>query len=310
MILKIKKKLLPAASVFILLLVTMTVIFTVFMGHNSLKNEFTLYFLNENGSTLVSEKRIFRYHNDGELIESILESLVKGSDKNKPVINKKTKLNGIERLEDNKIVVDFNYRFISGDTARDVLSAYAVVKTLCGIDGIDSVKVTVEKNDIPTSEGKPIGFLTDADINLSTDTNTSETKEVTLYFKSGQTGKLAKEARSIKVNDQLPLAQYVINELIRGSQESGNDSVLSGDTVLISVTISDNICFVNFDSSFLSKNSGSQEKEKLVVYSVVNSLTELNNIARVQFFIDGKKEEKFGSLDFDCLFERNTEIFE
>lgn len=303
------KRIISVVSIVVLLLIAVTV-FAVLTGQNTTKGEFTLYFLNDSESTLVSEKRTLRYRDNDELIHEILDILVKGSDKNKPVINKRTRINSVERLEDNKAIVDFNYRFISGDTAKDVLSAYAVVKTLCGIEGIDSVKVTVEKNDIPTSEGKPIEFLTDADINLSTDTNTGETKEVVLYFEDKQTGKLSPETRNIKVNDQLPLAQYVINELIQGTAESGHTDVLSKDTVLIGVNISDNICFVNFENSFLNKNSGSSEREELAVYSIVNSLTELNNIARVQFLIDGKKEEKFGSVDFGGLFERNMKMTE
>ena len=304
------KKIISAVSVLLPFLIIAAAVFVILTSRNTVKGEFTLYFLNDSESTLVSEKRTVRYRDNDELIREILGMLVKGSDKNKPVINKKTKVNSVERLEDNKAVVDFNYRFISGDTAKDVLSAYAVVKTLCGVDGIDSVKVTVEKNDIPTSEGKPIEFLTDADINLSTDTNTGETKEVILYFADKQTGKLSSETRNIKVNDQLPLAQYVINELIQGTAENEHTDVLSKDTVLIGVNISDNICFVNFESSFLNKNSGSKEKEELAVYSIVDSLTELNNIARVQFLVDGKKEEKFGSIDFNGLFERNMEMTE
>ena len=297
-----------AAAFSVILIIAAVIV----QSRNSFKDEFDLYFLNESGSTLVSEKHIIKYHDQYDLQVKIIEKLIKGPDngKNKPVLRKKTKLNSLDLTDPTQIIADFNYRFISGDTSRDVLSTYAVVKTLCGLDGIDYVKVTVEKNDIPTAEGKPIGFLSDSDINLLTDTNTSETVEATLYFADRQTKQLVPEKRNIKVSDQLPLAHYVINELIKGAQEEGHGNVLSADTPLISVNITDSICFVNFEKSFISKNSGSENKELLAVYSVVNSLTELNNIARVQFLIDGKKMDMFGKIPFDGLFERNISVTE
>lgn len=285
------------------------VLIIMFMQEQKLiKHECELYFLNESESTLVSEKRIIKYRKESELNEAVIDALIAGpeSGKNKRAINRKAKLKSITSQNPSEIIIDFNYRFLSGDTSRDVLSAYAVVKTLCGIDGIDRVKVTVEKNDVPTAEGKPIGFLADEDINLSTDTNTGETREVTLYFVDKATKKLVPEQRSIKVNDQMPLAHYVINELIQGTQL--HENAIDGDTMLIGVNITDYICFVNMQSNFMSLNAGSEEKEKLAVFSIVNSLTELDNIGRVQFLIDGKKVDKFGTIPFAYPFERDMSI--
>ena len=273
-----------------------------------IKYECELYFLNESESTLVSEKRIIKYRKESELNEAVIDALIAGPEngKNKKVINRKTKLESITSQNPSELIVDFNYRFLSGDTSRDVLSTYAVVKTLCGIDGIDKVKVTVEKNDVPTAEGKPIGFLADEDINLSTDTNTGETREVILYFVDKVTKKLVPEQRSIKVDDQMPLAHYVINELIQGTHL--HENVLDSGTILIGVNITDYICFVNMQSNFMSLYAGSEEKEKLAVFSIVNSLTELDNIGRVQFLIDGKKVDEFGTIPFGYPFERDMSI--
>lgn len=274
------------------------------------RTECDIYFLNEGESAIVSEKRTVKYRSEQELRLNVVEALISGpkNSKNRPVISRRVRTISVDEVSPGEIVADFDYKFLTRDSNRDVLSVYAVVKSLCAIEGVDKVKVTVGGQDVVTQEGKAIGFLADEDINLSTDTNTSEIREVTLYFEARDGGYLVAEKRKIKVTDQQPLAHYVINELIQGTKEYSN--ILSRDIILLGVNITENICFVNFQSNFVSKNTGTREKETLAIYSIVNSLTELENIGRVQFLIDGKKVEKFGNLQFDGLFERNTEVIE
>lgn len=88
----------------------------------------------------------------------------------------------------------------------------------------DSVKVIVEGKDVATADGSIIGYLRNQDINLPTDTYNSETREIALYFPNKDGNKLVMETRTIKVTDQQPLAQYIINELIKGSRKQGTVS--------------------------------------------------------------------------------------
>lgn len=304
-----KQKIVIFSIIFILAVSVIAILITV-STETLHKRECDIYFLNESESTIVSEKHVIKYRNDYDLKAEVIETLISGPDlsKNKPVISRKTKILSLQSISASEIMVDFNNKFLSGETAKDVLSVYAVVKTLCALDGVEKVKVTVDKNDISTAEGKVLGFLGDEDINLPTDTNTSETREVTLYFADKNSDTLVPEKRIIKVTDQLPLAQYIINEIIQGTNNNACDNVLSKDTILIGVNIMENICFVNFQSNFVTKNSGSKRKETLAVYSIVNALTELENIGRVQFLIDGKKVKNFGNIGFDSMFERNVSI--
>ena len=81
---------------------------------------------------------------------------------------------------------------------------------------------------------------------------------------------------------------------------------MASDTKVLSVETTDRICYVNFKDGFLEKNAASSGKSKLVVDSVVKSLTGLNNVDSVQFLIDGKKTEKFGDTDISGLFVKET----
>lgn len=305
---KKKQLLLTLASVAVIILAV--VLFVVIrMDKNLLRSQCELYFLNDSKTTLVAETKELKYDSPDKLGIAMVEALIDGPDnKNyRHVLSRRAKLLYMDMTQPGEIIADFNDDFITGDEATDVMAVYAVAKTLCTLDNIERVKVTINGADITTANGTLIDFLSDSDINLSTDTNTDETKSVVLYFSEKGSEKLKAEDRTIKVTDQMPLAYYVITELIKGTENANLTDTLNKDTQLIGVNITNNICYVNMDISFIKKNHSSDKKLELAVYSIVDSLTELDNIARVQFLIDGKKEE-IGKIDFSNLFERNMDI--
>lgn len=278
--------------------------------HSMQKVRCELYFLNEAGTTLVSEEHEVKYYDAENLKENVVLQLIKGPDdaRNKRVIGKDVEILSVVTEEDGNVVVNFSEEYQTDDSTKNALSAYAVVKSLCALENVNRVKVVVNGEDLKSDDGTTIGYLTSEDINLPTDTYTSETREIVLYFPRRDSESLYKEKRTVKVTDQQPVEQYIINELISGPQDDMLNPSLGKDTTLLSVDTYEDICFVNFKSNFIEKNSGNGDKEKMAVYSIVNTLTELENIKRVQFLVDGKKAEQFGSMNIKNPFGRNSVI--
>ena len=306
---KYKNLIMPAAALIILAAVILAITFCTGDGA---KNRYSaaLYFYNEQETAIEAENRTVRYVNRQELEEIIVKELIKGPEnpKSHRVISPDAKLISVSGTDEGDVIVNFSKEFQTGDKKDDVLAIYSVVKSLCAVRDVYRVKVVADGADILSEDGSIIGFLTDQDINLSTDTYNSEMREVTLYFPSVEGGGLGKEIRSIRVTDQQPLAQYLINELIKGPQTEGLYASLSSETKTHSVEIMNGICFVNFTASFAEKNAGSAEQEKLTIASVVDSLTELENIDRVQLLIDGKRVNDFGSINIFGLFARDESV--
>lgn len=302
------------AVISVLLLVIAAVVTVGIISEDSGSEKYRgdLYFLNETGTSIEAETREISYRDTQSLVEKVIKELKKGPEEghHQRSVNKKTTLLNVRDVEKGDLIVDFSREFLSGDSKKDLLSIYAVVRSLCAISNIRSVKIVVENKDIKGEGGAVIGYLRSQDINLANDTYNSEMRSVALYFQKKEGNMLKKEVRSIRVNDQQPLAQYIINELIKGPKTDDLSPTLSKETVLLSVQTSNNICFVNFKSDFLDKNSGKAEEEKTAVYSIVDSLTELDNIERVQFLIDGKRVEKFGELNIFGMFGRDESVIE
>ena len=85
-------------------------------------------------------------------------------------------------------------------------------------------------------------------------------------------------------------------------------SVIPKGTVLNKVSIQDGICYVDFSEEFMKISEGISPE--VTIYSVVNSLTELSNVHKVQFLIDGTIQKTYGNLEFASYFERNLDIIE
>lgn len=288
----------------IILLITAVVLIAAGIGviqyirwdHNTLKAQVDLYFMNSDSTGIEAESRTIRYHNNNELIQNTMAQLSKGPSGSKrgAIIPKDATINRI-LINNDRITVDFSKEFITGDSARNILAVYAVVKTLYSTGFAQLVEVTVDDVPITDANGSEMGFISALDINLESEEYFSEMREITLYF-SDADNRLRREKRTVKITDQQPIEQYIINELIKGPADGSLHKLLSKKTVLLSVDVEGNNCYLNFKSGFLKDNSGSAEHEKLVIYSIVNSITELEDIAQVQFYMDGKRVESFGSV--------------
>lgn len=257
------------------------------------KKEVTLYFLNTAGSTVSEYNKAFSASTDEELYKEVAESLLKGvkGKKYAAISEKGTELKKIENDSGN-LTVDF-----SGEYAKaGIISTYAVIKTFSQLPDVNAVMVTVNGRDILGQ-----GYITGDEINLESDDDCATT--VVLYFADANKEKLVSEYRKINILDTQPIEQYILAELIKGPKMKGHTALLPKNTDIVSVETTEGTCYVNFKKSLASK-----EQQELMIYSIVNSLTERNGVESVQILIDGKKSDNAGAPDISTPLYRNESL--
>ena len=304
------KRIVLAAAVLIAAVAAAAAVFFLNYDFSAKKMDINIYFLNEEGTGIVSERHTVRYKNDYDLVTNIIDELRSGPDDSKlgDILSRKTDIQEIRFPDNDSVEIDFSGAYLTSDPSRNVLNTYAVTKSICSSGAVKRVMVTVNGGEITDQDGNRLGYINGDDINLENEEYSSEMRDVVLYFASPDGSSLVRELRTITITDQQPIEQYIINELIKGPTDENMQSVLSEDTVLFSVDVEDNICYLNFRSDFLTKNAGDETHEKLVIYSIVNSLTELNTISRVQFLMDGKRVGSFGGFDMHGFVSRDMTI--
>lgn len=275
--------------------------------------EVKLYFSNSEFNNIRSEKRSVTYSEEDILAEIVLHKLLEGPAdvNNKAVIPEGTEL--IEyKTEGTLARVNFtsDYLNFDGENAKsaELLARYSIVKTLCELPGIDRVEILVDGKPLISSNGTPVGSIGESDIVFDESSMDNETyKYVTLYFSDDMGEKLASLRRRAPLLDN-SMEKTVITELIKGPDGEGYYGTLPAGTKLLTVETKEKICFVNFSRELVDKFSGGSTEATLAIYSVVNSLTELDDIEKVQFLVNGEKVEWFGEYAFSEPFERDMSI--
>ena len=199
---------------------------------------------------------------------------------------------------------------------KEVLVRAAIVKTLTQIEGIELVGMQVEGKNLTDAVGTAVGVMTADTFIDNTGEDMKKYEEVTLslYFANITGEKLIKVNRTMRYNTNIALEKLVVEQLVSGPiEQKGKDNdliypTINSETKIISVSVKDGICYVNLNSSFLALSNN--VTVDTAIYSLVNSLTELPGISKVQFAVDGETEVKLGDKTLSTLFERNLDIIQ
>lgn len=208
-------------------------------------------------------------------------------------------------LEDGKVALDVDAGYYNLSPTTEVLVRAAIVRTLTQIEGINYVGITVEGNQLFDVAGELVSWMSAEQFinNDGNEINTYELTKVKLYFANETGDKLIAAYREKHYSTNTALERFVVEELIAGpsGQIEGLYPSINPQTKIINVMTKDGICYVNLDSSFLTVvNNVSTE---VAVYSIVNSLVELNNVNKVQILINGEVPSTFST----STFERNLD---
>lgn len=144
--------------------------------------------------------------------------------------------------------------------------------------------------------------------------------DVTLYFAKYEDNQafLAPETRSIDVSENL--LKDIVVELIAGPRSVELYPTLPSDIKVLSVTVEGDTAVVDLSKEAITNFDEiphSSTTEPLAIYSIVNTLTEFEDIESVRIRIEGRSsgeidglyiEDFWGHLGISDLFYRNEDI--
>ena len=260
------------------------------------KNSTLVYYIDEDGDSLESEKFDMQNLTGEEAISMVLDAILKGPSEAKytSLLPKGTEALGYT-FKEGLVTVDFNENYSDLSRPREVLARAGIVRMLMQIKEVEGVAFTVKGKPITNSKGDEIGVMT-ADTFIE-DTgrqiNNYQHATINLYFATEDGKGLRKESRSIYYSASMPLEWAIVERLIAGPKSRGSFYVIPANTHIISVASSDGVCYVNLDEAFASKVLAVDDR--VIIYAIVNSLIEDCNVNAVQISIAGETDVNFGS---------------
>ncbi len=173
------------------------------------------------------------------------------------------------------------------EQVEKVLCCAAIVRTMTQIEGVDCVSFYVGNSQLADAQGNLVGPLyADSFVeNPGATINSIQNSTFTLYFANEDGDALITETRDVHYSSNMSMEKVIMEQLLDGPEVEGLRSAIPTGTKLVSVSTVDGTCYVNLDATF--RNQDYAVKEAIVIYSIVNSLSEQSNISQVQISVNG-----------------------
>ena len=131
---------------------------------------------------------------------------------------------------------------------------------------------------------------------------------INLYFQNSENKELQKESRLIDSKDLLidPYTE-LLKMLINGPESDFLQKTIPEGTTLLGAEMVGDCLNINFSNDFIDKAPTDENERKNIVYSIVNTMTELNEVNSIKILINGEESKGFADsgLDFSMEFQLN-----
>lgn len=117
---------------------------------------------------------------------------------------------------------------------------------------------------------------------------------ISVYYKNKETKELMPEARLIDVKLLANNPYEEILKILMNEPKSDKlEKVIPKGTILLGTELKKNTLYINFSNEFIDNQKEGIEEETKTIYSIVNTLTELNEVTSVKILINGEEGKAF-----------------
>lgn len=212
-------------------------------------------------------------------------------------------------LNDGKLMIHMDEKYRELSVIQEVLVRAAIVRTLTQLPEVSFVAFRINNEPLYDAVGKMVGWMNADQFieNAGNEINTYQKVQLKLYFANEAGTGLIETTRTKEYNTNISLEKLIVEELIKGPNGEGIYPTINPETKVANVTVKDNICYVNLDENFLTQNY--PVTPQVTIYSIVNSLTSISNVNKVQILLNGENEILYReNLDLTTYFEKNQDI--
>ena len=211
-------------------------------------------------------------------------------------------------VEDGSLVIDFSSSYLELTDSQEPLIRAAIGTTLCQLDGVDNVSFSVDGQPLVGNDGNQVGAMTPDSfiVDFTNRVKTDQTASLTLYYASKDGNSLVQETREVEYNSNTPLAKVVLSELMKSPDTQDAHPAISSDVNVTGYALSEGICYLTIDAGI--QNQSINVSDEVAIYAIVNSLTELDSINKVQITVEGENENAVQTTKLSGLYERNMNM--
>ena len=174
------------------------------------------------------------------------------------------------------------------------LADYSIVLALTQLDQVRRVRITVEGKD-HRYRGKQV--LSRDDVVLSGAEEEPVELTAALCFRRIGGNELGEELRVFRLTENQSAPLSVLQALLEGPRQAGLEPLLPEGLEVYSARMEAGICYADFSAALLTGIPGTEEEQRLVIRSVVESLCSLGVVQAVQILVEGEPLARYGQVD-------------
>lgn len=271
-----------------------------------------IYYVDNITQMLKAENVIMDSEKQNEQVLSLFKKLsgIAKTEERSGVVPRGLEINSIS-IDNGTLTIDFNAVYNSMTAGEELAFRAAAVYTFTSLDFVDYLLITVDGSELKTAKGMSMGKLGREDVIMNGNISAEPTNYeiLTLYFENSEGSALSTEIREVQVNPNLPVERYIVEQVITGPEDESLRSTVPYDTKIRDISTADGVCYVDLSVEFVNKQLGLEKDALAAVYSIVNSLCEIEDVTKVQFLIEGEKLDSYRNvIDLSKPVEPNYDI--
>lgn len=167
------------------------------------------------------------------------------------------------------------------------IASCCLARTVCEYIDVDHITL-VDEMDRIRLELRPDDFL------LQNYFVNQSDSVYTLYFADQNYRYLIGETREVTLSENESPETYLLRQLMMGPNSPELNSTIPEGTELLWTRLEEETCTVNLSSAFLENRTGEEYRDYTAIWSIVNTLTGLEDISCVQIFVEGEIVKELG----------------
>ncbi|MGI5988992.1 MAG: GerMN domain-containing protein [Lachnospiraceae bacterium] len=285
----VKKKI----SVLLALLLTIVL---VIPGCGSSLTEYSVYYADTDNSQLIpyTIKIDDSSMTPEEIMSRLLEEMSTPRQGKNVVVIKPNDVTVVSvTLSDKVATVTFEGNYLGMNTVTELLYRTAVVKELTQVYGVERVTFVMDGSVITNNSGDVLENMSaSAYVDDSGDNGGNvEWRDINLYFANQDGTKLVRTVMTVAYNKNMSLEKIVVSKLLAGPTDSRLKATIPDTVSALSVSMRDGICYVNLSESFITDYA--DVSGDLPIYSIVDSLCDLDTVKGVRILVNGSTSAVF-----------------
>ncbi len=173
------------------------------------------------------------------------------------------------------------------------IADYCITLTLCQLDEVQSVVISVEGNLIPS---RYYQALRSSDVLLSATEDDPVYATADLYFPKADGTGLGVERRDVLAGGGVTRSEALVTALMKGPEDEKLRTLIPSGATLLSAKVENGVCYVDFSAAFSADMPADEREGVLLLYSIVDTLCTLNGVDEVQLLIEGEAPESYAGI--------------